>query len=90
VSGYTQTLSAPVAVIIPNGAIQTLVTNCPTGTRVFSGYILQDVSGVFRPIPLPVTSYASGSGQWTFLVHNLTSTVFQAELRHGAVCAAAN
>ncbi len=89
-SGYTTTLSDLSPIIVPNSGLATVVTNCPAGTRVFSAFLFMEVNGSRRPIPLPVTGYVSGPGQWTFLVHNPTSLVVVADVRHGAVCAVAN
>jgi hypothetical protein len=89
-SGYTTTLSDLSPIIVPNSGLAMVVTNCPAGTRIFSAFLFMELSGVRRAIPLPVASYVSGPGQWTFIVDNPTSAVFTTNVRHGAVCAVAN
>jgi hypothetical protein len=89
-SGYTTTLSDLSPIIVPNTGLATVVTNCPAGTKVFSAFLFMEASGIRRPIPLPVTGYVSGPGQWTFIVDNPGAFVFATNVRHGAVCAVAN
>ena len=84
------TLSNLTTMTVLNSGLTTLTSDCPAGTRVFSGFIFVEVSGSRRPIPLPLTGYPSGSGQWTFVVQNPNNFVFTTDIRHGAVCAAAN
>lgn len=87
-SGYVTTLSNPTTLTVANFGVVTLTSDCPAGTRVLSAFIFMD--GSHRPITLPLTGYPSGPGQWTFVVQNPNNFVFTADIRHGAVCAAAN
>ena len=89
-NGFVTTLSNLTPLTVANFGLATLTSDCPVGTRVFSAFIFMDVSGRRRPIPLPTTGYPSGSAQWTFVVQNPSSSVFTADIFHGAVCAAAN
>jgi hypothetical protein len=92
VSGYVTTLSNLTTMTVLNSGLTTLTSDCPAGTRVFSGFIFVEVSGSRRPILLPVTGYPSPnrSEQWTFVVQNPNGFVYTTDIRHGAVCAAAN
>jgi hypothetical protein len=90
VSGYVTTLSNLTQLTVANFGLVTLTTDCPAGTRVFSGFLFAEVSGSRRPLQLPVTGYPSGPGQWSFVVQNPGNFVYVIDIRHGAVCAAAN
>lgn len=90
VSGYVTTLSNVTPLSVANFGVVTLTSDCPAGTSISSAFIYIDVSGRPRPIPLPMTGFPSGPGQWTFVVQNPNNFVFTTDIRHGAVCAAAN
>jgi hypothetical protein len=90
VSGYVTTLSNVTPLSVANFGVVTLTSDCPAGTSIFSAFVYIDVSGRPRPMTLPMTGFPSGPGQWTFVVQNPNNFVFATDIRHGAVCAAAN
>jgi hypothetical protein len=92
VSNYVTTLSPIVPLVVPPFGLVTITSDCPAGSRVFSGFLFQDLSGSRRPLhpSVPFVGYPSGPGQWAFAVQNSNPFGYAVDIRHGVVCAAAD